>query len=58
MPEDAGHLSGASLLIASDTFSGLCGMVALCVRRPLWRRWLGLLGAGIFVVLRIASDAL
>ena len=34
MPEDAGHLSGASLLIASDAFSGFWGMVALCVRRP------------------------
>ena len=53
MPEDAGHFSGASLLIASDACSGLRGMVALCVRR-----WVGLLGAGVFAVLRIASDAL
>ena len=58
MPEDAGHFSGASLLIASDACSGFCGIVALCVRRPWWRRWLGLLGAGVFAVLRIASDAL
>ena len=53
MPEDAGHLNGACLLIASDACSGLRGMVALCVRR-----WVGLLGAGVFAVLRIASDAL